>query len=358
MYKSIKIDNFRCFEDIKIEPFKQVNLITGLNNAGKTSLLEALYLLMAPGDPEKLMVIMGTRLSPGIQIPIEMAKDLAWDNLFYNKAISEIITISTDNEKNKTNNLRIFLSKSESSIISKMDEKNKLTLFDVSERTQSNKIKYEFIDFKKNKSFSSAEFVYGKEPIYERANIKPTKGVLVSSHHRWEVKDADRFSNLTIQKNEEKLVDILKPIEPRLTRLAVITQGGIGIIHGDIGKQQLIPLPLMGGGMNRFLSLTLVLLENQGGVILIDEIDTGLHYEGLVNLWKTVLILAKEYNVQVFATTHSIECIRAAHQVFSETPDYDFTLHRMDINAEGKISSVYINQEALNTAIEMHMEIR
>jgi len=81
MHKSISINNFRCFENITIEPFNRVNLITGLNNSGKTSLLEALYLLMVPNDPSKLMVVSNLR---EIEVFTNNADSL-WGDFFFER---------------------------------------------------------------------------------------------------------------------------------------------------------------------------------------------------------------------------------------------------------------------------------
>ncbi len=98
MCKSISINNFRCFEDITIEPFKRVNLITGLNNAGKTSLLEAMYLSRVPNKPEKLIELPKLR---GITVFKNDAVSL-WGDLFFKKRYKEDkITISSQDENNR-----------------------------------------------------------------------------------------------------------------------------------------------------------------------------------------------------------------------------------------------------------------
>ena len=43
--RSLKLTQFRCFEDAELEPVPGINLITGKNASGKTSLLEAIFLL-------------------------------------------------------------------------------------------------------------------------------------------------------------------------------------------------------------------------------------------------------------------------------------------------------------------------
>ena len=40
--QEIKLQNFRCFQDIAVEFHKSLNIIVGINGTGKTALLEAL----------------------------------------------------------------------------------------------------------------------------------------------------------------------------------------------------------------------------------------------------------------------------------------------------------------------------
>lgn len=46
MLNAIHIQNFRLFKDFQLHDLARVNLVVGKNNAGKSSLLEALYLLI------------------------------------------------------------------------------------------------------------------------------------------------------------------------------------------------------------------------------------------------------------------------------------------------------------------------
>ncbi len=352
MYKSISIKNFRCFEDITIEPFKRINLITGLNNAGKTSLLEALYLSRVPNKPEKLINISGLR---GIEVFPNDA-DALWGDLFFKRNYKDNkITISCAEADNKKQTLDVYMCEEEFPETPLADKKQAV-LFDTAERTLLNKIEFEFTDSGKRIHNSWAQIV-DSEIKYEKAKIPEMKGHFASSRHKWLRDDADKFGKLVVKKQEGKILEILKHIEPRLESLTVIPRGGRGIMHGDIGMSELIPLPMMGGGINRLLSLALIISDTQDGVVLIDEIDSGLHYGEMENVWQSIHGLSEEYNVQIFSTTHSIECIRAAYQVFSKTNHYDFTLHRLDIS-DSKISSVYYDKETLEAAIETGLEIR
>lgn len=129
------------------------------------------------------------------------------------------------------------------------------------------------------------------------------------------------------------------------------------MIYGDIGLDQMLPLPLMGGGMGRLTSLLLTIANAPHGVALIDEIENGLHYSILNKVWQAIGEAARRFDTQVFATTHSWECIRAAHQAFAASEAYDFRLHRLDC-IDDEISVVTYDREMLETSIATGLEVR
>ncbi len=129
------------------------------------------------------------------------------------------------------------------------------------------------------------------------------------------------------------------------------------MIHGDIGMGRLLPLPLLGDGINRLLSLSLAIANASKGIVLVDEIENGLHHTVMPKVWKAIGDLARYYDVQIFATTHSRECIRSAHEAFKEERQYDFRLHRLD-RVDGSIHATTYELETLEAALETGLEVR
>ena len=139
--------------------------------------------------------------------------------------------------------------------------------------------------------------------------------------------------------------------------LEVIPRGNIPIIHGDLGSDRLIPLPLLGEGMNKLCSYGLAISNAENGFVLIDEIENGLHYSVLEKIWKGIIHLARKSNVQVITTTHSEECIRAAHSSMSDEKEYELKLHRLDRVDEGIEVTTY-DKDTLGPAIDQGFEVR
>lgn len=102
MYKSFKVKNFRCFEDLELENIQRVNLIAGLNNVGKTALLEALFLHAGGANPSatiNLNILRG--LGGWSSIDIEQTANLLWTNLFFGLDTSMNVELEGIDDKGK-----------------------------------------------------------------------------------------------------------------------------------------------------------------------------------------------------------------------------------------------------------------
>jgi len=151
---------------------------------------------------------------------------------------------------------------------------------------------------------------------------------------------------------------LLKILEPRLVRLVVSAPApGISVIQGDLGIGRLVPIQLMGEGIGKLLSCLLAIADARGGTVLIDEIENGFHYAVLPKVWSAIADFAEEYKTQIFATTHSLECIRAAHEAFLQRDEKAFLYHRLDW-AKGGVECMTFDREMLSTAMATGLEPR
>jgi ABC-type glutathione transport system ATPase component len=165
------------------------------------------------------------------------------------------------------------------------------------------------------------------------------------------------FGELEASKRQEEILPSLQILEPRLHKLSLVPLAGETVIHGDIGLPRLVPVPFMGEGMRRLLTVLLAIANARGGVVLIDEIENGLHYSVQKQVWQAIAHAARQSDVQVFATTHSYECINAAHEAFASSEPYDFTLHRLD-RVNDTIEAVRYDRDTMEYALEMSHEVR
>ena len=127
------------------------------------------------------------------------------------------------------------------------------------------------------------------------------------------------------------------------------------MIWGDIGLSELVPLAMMGDGMTRLARLVLAIAASPGGLVLVDEIETGLHHTVLSDIWRAVDEAANEFETQIVATTHSYECLQAAHQ--SLGGGGGFLLHRLEVSGSGNHCVTYFPED-IDAAIRHDLEVR
>ncbi|MBM4048079.1 MAG: ATPase [Planctomycetes bacterium] len=356
MYRSFTIRNFRCFQDLTLRPLERVNLIAGMNNLGKTALLEALFLHLGPNNPDLALRLDAFR---GIE-HLGLNPEEMWGWLFSDKRIDETIELSSLNEANERRLLRIRLVEPEEG--GGVAEGRRATAPAKAEGWGTTaggprELRLEYQDSSGQTGVSRA-LITSEGTKVERARLAQLPlGVFLSPRARFPKEDAERFSNLERVGRGGQVLATAQLVEPRLRRLAVLVTSGVPMINGDIGIGVLVPVPLLGEGMGRLLSILLAIASAPGGKVLIDEIENGLHHSVMVDIWKAIGEAARRSETQVFATTHSWECIRGAHKAFAATGTYDFRLHRLE-RVKGQIQAGTYDREALEGALKAELEVR
>jgi hypothetical protein len=180
---------------------------------------------------------------------------------------------------------------------------------------------------------------------------------------------ADAFQHFSARINtgprtdsgEERVIEALKIIEPRIERIASVEglrrRSSIVVKLSDSDRR--LPLGSAGDGLKRLLALSLNLIPLRGGgSLFVDEIDTGLHFSVMADMWKLVIETANRLDLQVFATTHSLDCVRAVAWVREKLPAdqaRDVILHRLE---KGSEKTINYTMDELATAAKNHLEVR
>ena len=112
-----------------------------------------------------------------------------------------------------------------------------------------------------------------------------------------------------------------------------------------------------GDGLGKFISLILLILTSKDNIILIDEIDNGIHYTNLDKIWEIILKISKEQKVQVFATTHSKECIESYARVARKLEDEEITFIEL-CKREDEIKAFVYPYDWFIDEIEQEHEVR
>lgn len=348
MLNSLTIKGFRCFHELRVEPLTRVNLFVGKNNSGKTSLLEAAELVTI-GGIEGLVrsaARRGERVLPRLENGEEFKEHVIDpSHLFFGHDLRRGASFKIEGQGDSKRWVECTVEHASP------QEKLILTL--------------------NLQSHTTTEA--GK---HERLTISPFGGVLPPP--RWlpepnprvnflaaeSTLDMGRLEQLwdalVLNPEEAEVVEFLRIIEPRLERLAFIGEGrgaSANIVLKLKGFEQRLPLGNLGGGLRHLLALALNLLAARNGFFLVDEIDTGLHYSVMVDMWRLVVETAKKLNVQTFATTHSLDCVRALARLRNKYPEIatEVRVHRVEKEAS---KTVVYDMDEIVVAAEGHIEVR
>lgn len=355
MYKSFRVKNFRCFKDLQVNDLGRVNLIAGKNNTGKTALMEAMYLHSGNRDvktllrTEQITYYRSTRDS--YPMPRDLEEDASsivnWSDIFLNLDSGNDISASARVQKQQTPLLGDNPSTLRITTVSPYSDKfdEILSKFGI-ESPQSNE-EFDLLVLEPDAGPETfALLVNGKV-----RTTRQTKTVMRSrfSYPREKTPpnvESKRFSRMRLENSVSKLIKALAVFDSRLSQLELLNAGNELRIYAEVGIPKPMPIASMGDGINRFMGLLLEMSDVPHGVIFIDEVENGIHYSVQKDAWKAIDQFSRDMNIQVFATTHSLEMIRAAYEAFAENKTLDeFRYHRLYRSIKsGEISATSYNE--------------
>lgn len=367
MFREFSARNFRCFRELDIGPLARVNLIVGENNVGKTALLEALNLHSAPNSPERVFGVNLFRGAGGSNV--EHWNELIW--LFHCRRTEADIELRSDHERAGKGELRIRLAQTKERSFSPAEANGSLktelhmgaTMASFNELVleYANGEGQEFTSYARLAPLESMSSSTNSDPLeikFTSSSVDPYgSAILVLEFPRFPEVYADHYSTLVEAGREAEVLPPLQALDSRIQSLDLLYRVNKPMFYFDVGSVSLMPLLHMGEGVAHVLSWLLAMKTVQNGTILIDEFENGLYHEALVDVWRAIGGAALDSNLQVFATTHSWECVKAAQNAFAESGDDDFRLHRLE-QRDGDIVAITYDQEQLATSIELNLEVR
>jgi AAA15 family ATPase/GTPase len=349
MIPSLEIENYRLFRKLRIPKLAQVNLVGGKNNCGKTALLEAIRILESEGDNTVLTNILeyrGERVSS------------------FTKKISAFFNKTTGNSFFKVNNiyLKIDLDKEKISKFYIIDFQKQLAANE--EYNQKiNKIQKEENELDSNQAIRLASEAHNKRndfiissTTYFSNDVLQDKVVYVPFTIE-NTNNNELWSNIALTPREDNVLEILQIIEPRIKKFRLDTGKASVLLQGEDEPK---PLKNLGDGANRILTIALALVNAKDTILLIDEFEVGLHHSVQQQLWEIIFKYAKRWNIQVFATTHSLDTLRAFSYV-NDQADYEGMGQylRLEKSRESDdIEAVIYDKALLNTSLDHNFETR
>ncbi|MEC4817867.1 MAG: AAA family ATPase [Scytonema sp. PMC 1069.18] len=355
MLKTLKIENFRCFQTFKLQQLGKLNLLVGTNNSGKTSILEAIQLLTSQSNLETLQEVMIGRGEYILNEERDGSRELDVRHLFYGHEIDvgSKFSIISGNHNN------------EGGIVFSVENTAQLNLF---EELQELVLVIEWLGQKYESIKLPLSPAEGLPLDYVRRirrdlNKSGVRTQFITSSFLTAKEMINLFNKVVLTSEEDFVIEALRTIEPKIERIApseikykeTVSRSGFRVRLSD--SDQPIPLGNMGDGIWRMLGLTLAIVDARNGVLLVDEIDTGLHFSAMSDMWKLIWKTAKRLNVQVFATTHNSDCWTSLAAIANtESPSEEgITIQRIE---KGKPSSIVFTERQVVIAAERGIEVR
>jgi hypothetical protein len=330
MAKSIEIKNFRGFRAAELSDCRRINVVVGPNGSGKTALLEAIFFAAGASAEMSLRArqwrgFESTQASgTGAQIDESL-----WGDLFFNFDNDAKLSIALGGTRDHERLLKIrFLPQQETLVPLGHRRSTESDTPTLETFVHTAGVSFEWIGPFKRKIVSVARVEDGKIRFSNMVDA-PIPGSFFAANHPYSVLETvNRFSGLSKKMEEGEAVAAFKEQFPIVESLSLELSGGAPMIFATIASQtQKIPLNILSAGMTKLSAILFAIPTLKNGILLIDEIENGFYYDRMPAIWAALRSFSERYDVQLFASTHSLECLRAAADIAKIHPD-EFSLVR------------------------------
>lgn len=369
---TIAIQRFRAFRELSIEGLGRVNLITGRNNTGKSSVLEAIRILASDASPLVINNILHYREedigeSEEQVRPVDIEGSFQISTLFngfpqLSESPDPIVISTNGGQRPMTLTLRVgWFSEERGSDGTRQLVPQQANLFGQPEAVPalvveigSAKRLYPLESFRRY-SYRRGPYrsEFGDEPRMASIFVSPYGG------ERTAMLGA-LWDKIALSDSEKDVVEALRIIDAQISAVSMVggeapRQMRTAIVRSSTISRP-VPLRSFGDGLNRLFGIVLSLVNAKDGLLLVDEFENGMHHTVQLDAWRTVFALAQKLNIQVFATSHSWDSIEAFQKAAAETPE-EGVLVRLSRKGEDIIPTLF-REDELAVATRDRIELR
>ena len=348
MINNIKIERLRGIRECILEDLGRFNIFLGRNNCGKTTVLEAIYLFLGNDN-----IIGNVNINNLRQLIVD--NDDKYKLNFYNLETEHPITLSgAYNDANRSAEFKYWEQFAEAIDVNEIKDKQTAL-----EKDYGLQLRY----VTSTGTYQSKLILSSNKNKQARAEAPKEFGKHINSAYLSSIVGHGGFavnvySEILKRKKEDKITSILCEIEPSIKDIIIAND----TLMVDIGLSQRVPIQVLGDGIRKIFDIVVAMFQCENGIMMIDEMENGFHYQSMPTLWRAIIQTAKELNVQVFATTHNIDTLQAANAVLQEEAYKEmqplwraFTLRKYP---EGVLKAYKHTYEHFNFLLNEDREIR
>jgi predicted ATP-dependent endonuclease of OLD family len=321
---TVTFENYRAFEKFRLEGLTRVNLLVGRNNCGKTSLLEGLQLLTAK-QPWAVLEQTAFRRGEGVRRSKRSEREafLGVSQFFLDRRTD----VGARFRVQESSSGKLFEGYIEEA---KSDGQGQTFIVPQSMFVVESSVNGPRLSslIERDVEIPFGVRLWGR-PSYLSSFDSPD-GLFIDINTPLETSMATGWSEVLVHGREEEVVSFLQIIDPDIQSIHFLPRtnrsdgdqiAGSSIVVGLRGQKERVPIGSLGEGVRRLLALAIALAITENSSLFIDEIDTGIHYSVMPDLWKLVVHASRLFDIQVFATTHSWDCIAGLAELCEDEPD-------------------------------------
>lgn len=365
MIKTLKIQNFRCFQELLIKDLAPVTLLGGKNNSGKSAVLEAVFLNSGYRNPNIFFALAAGRNGNG---NLQAMPERIWNPLFFDFDKTDELSLSIIRD----NDLKSVLT------MKKVTDQNASLDINMGSVTAILKQGYDpnFLNqhfFALHYTYTSGKYKNQGQFSFENNQIRHVsigaKGhekepplVKVNFYKNVYMIDnatmAEWVSKFILDGNKVDLLNVLRIFDARIMDITTLVENNIPYVYVILSNKVKMPITYMGDGINKILQLLLLVLTSPNGIVLLDEIENGFHYSVYANVLKLLYEAALNVNCQLLITTHNIDILRQSVSTMNEMGKLQsLSYQRISVSPKGRRAYGFSGDE-LETALDAELEVR
>lgn len=369
---TLAIERFRAFRELKIEGFGRINLITGRNNTGKSSVLEALRILAEDASPAVILSILRNREEDIVDIeddsrPVDAEGLFQMSSLFHgfppmSDSLEPIVIESNGGQQPMRLTMQVGW------FFEERDDEGTRRIVPKQENLfgENESFPRLVVEGKRGRRILPLDFSRRYPYRARLGSPDPTEEsrlacVSVSPYVGEQTGNLGTlWDKIALSDREKDVIDALQIIDPNISAVSMVGGEGPRRVRTAIVRAADLPRPVSlrsyGDGLNRLFGIALSLVNAKGGLLLIDEFENGMHHTVQLDAWRAIFRLARRLDIQVFATSHSWDAVEAFQKAAAEDPD-EGVLVRLSRKEEDVIPTMF-REDELAVVTRDRIEVR